>query len=94
MQITLKESSAIKRVLLALGAGSHQICSDDVRESLEEVLGLLTGEIEQCALACEELHADWAVGDDSGPLHCARAIRRRGREIIGKDNEKQGENHE
>ena len=50
MQVTLKESSAIKRALLA-------------------------------------------VGDDSGPLHCARAIRRRGREITGKDNERQGENH-
>ena len=93
MQITLKESSAIRRVLLALGAGAHQVCADDVREALEEMFGLLVGEIEQCALACEELHADWAVGDDSGPLHCARAIRRRGREITGKDNEKQGENH-
>lgn len=84
MQITLKDPSAIRRVLLALGAGAHQVCADDVRGALEEMNSLAALEIaserERCAVVCDELHADWAIGGDSGPLHCARAIRRRGRE--------------
>lgn len=83
-QITQKNPSAISRVLMALSSGAHQICADDVRDALEEMSGLAAVEIaserEQCALVCDELHADWAIGDDSGPLQCARAIRRRGRE--------------
>ena len=98
MQITQKNPNAVKRVLMALGSGAHQICADDVREALEETTRLaeqgISGEREQCALVCEELHFKWHFGEESGPRECAREIRRRGSDIGGKDNEKQGENHE